>query len=160
MPLGGVPWGGIIAGSIVTISLLAFSTALAVACDVEAYRGGTYGIGAAIWACITSIIAFFIGAAVAGMVPPRDRMGGAVRGFITWALTVVLTVVLSMSTLGFLRAPTNIGAAVGPDTLNASISSAAWGTFIAMLLGLMAAIAGGIFGAVSTRVLPMLATKR
>jgi len=150
-PLSGVPWGGIIAGSVVTISLLALSTAFAVACDVPAYRGGDYGFGAGVWACLTSIVAFFVGAAVAGMVMPRERLGGAVRGMITWSLTIVLTVVLSMSTVGFLRAPSNIGAAVNPDALAMSINGAAWGTFIAMILGLAAAVVGGVFGGISAR---------
>lgn len=152
-PMGGVPWGAIIGGSLTAISILMLSSAFAVACGVPAYSGGAYGWGAGFWSVISAIIAFFCGAAVAGVVRPRERMGGALRGLLTWALTIPLILLISTSSLGILHGPVGVATPAigvqGAAFTTASAMGAAWGTFISMLLGLVAAVIGGGFGEVS-----------
>ncbi len=147
---GGVPWGGVIGGSLTVISILVMSSALAVACSVPAYTGGAYGWGAGLWAIISSIVAFFFGGMVAGLVRPYVRMSGALRGVLTWALSIPLMLVISASSLGFLHASlgsATTGILVPAGAYSAmSLSGAAWGTFFAMILGLVAAVIGGGFG--------------
>lgn len=55
-----VSWGGIIAGSLLAVSLLVFSCALAYACGIPAFaENGTYGLGAGLWSICSAIIAFW-----------------------------------------------------------------------------------------------------
>jgi hypothetical protein len=153
--IGGVPWGAIIAGSLTAISLLALSSSLAIAVDIPAYRGGVYGWGAGIWGVISAIVAFFLGGMIAGVIPPRERVGGHLRGLLVWVLAVPLIILLSTSTLGFLRATlagnvTQMAVQPGAEPTLATQMGAAWGAFLGMLLGLFASVIGGGVGTACT----------
>src|SRR5439155_11600637 len=57
-------WGAVIAGALTSLAILILAGAFGMACDVPAFRGGPYGVGALFWSIISSAIAFFIGGMV------------------------------------------------------------------------------------------------
>ncbi|HVS72570.1 MAG TPA: hypothetical protein VHQ47_15040 [Phycisphaerae bacterium] len=153
-------WGAVIAGAIAAISLLVLSSSLAYACGVPGYSGGAYGWGSGIWAVVTAIIAYFIGGAVVSYLSPVSELRtGAVHGFLGWALSLPLLLLLSTTAVGFARtliASDALRMTVQPamnEPTHASLTGAAWGSFIALACGLIFAILGGVyaFGAKSTR---------
>jgi len=145
----GIRWSGIIAGSLTTIALLVLSASLAYACGVPAYQGGVYGWGAGIWAAVTAIIAFFVGGMVACMGGTYRRDSAALYGFLTWALSVPLILLLSTTAGGFFRgfiAADVMRMIVQPPANQPSWqlqTGAAWGAFIALALGLIFALIAG-----------------
>jgi len=134
-------WGPVIAGFFTTLSLVVLLGVLGAAI------GLTTGTGALLWGVITLVVAFFAGGWVAGRTAAASYPGmGWLQGALVWSVTTVILLVLS--TLGLLGALPNLPAiAPAPGVVDPGVlTAAAWGTFIGLLLGLVAAALGGIFG--------------
>ncbi len=151
----GFGWGAVIAGCLGAIALLTLSALLAYACGVPAYTGGVYGVGAGFWAGVSSLIAFW----AAGMISasarwPQRAASRALHGFVSWALAVGLLLLLSLPALGLAQVPiiTNLlHMTILPPMTEptwATMTGAAWCTFIALSVGLLASIFGGLTGSV------------
>ena len=94
-------WRPVIAGSLMVLSIFALSWYLMLGCHVGTDANGyvDLGVGAAIWMCVTSCIAFYIGGAAASAIFPNRvhnwTMGGAV-----WSLTIPLGLLILGLILG------------------------------------------------------------
>ena len=101
-----VSWGGIWGGVLVGMGALLLLTALGVAIGISAVDpSGTdvqsVGIGAAVWAAVSLLIALYIG----GMVSTRigavfDKTTGMFEGVLVWVLSVLLMAYLAGSGIG------------------------------------------------------------
>jgi hypothetical protein len=101
-----VSWGGIWGGVLVGMGLLMLLTALglaigATAVDPRDTEAQTIGIGAAIWAGLTLLIALYI----AGHVSTRigaifDRTTSTYEGFLVWVLSVLFMAFFAASGIG------------------------------------------------------------
>jgi hypothetical protein len=101
-----VSWGGIWGGVLVGLGVLMLLTALglaigATAVDPRETEAQTLGIGAAIWAGLTLLLALYI----AGMVSTRigaifDRITSMYEGFLVWVLSVLLMAFFAASGIG------------------------------------------------------------
>jgi hypothetical protein len=113
-----VRWGPIVAGIFSAIATLLILSLLGVAVGLTAAAGdprsaagatneaGNYGVGAAIWAGLSTLIAFFVGGFVAGRNQGVLGKGsGWINGALVWAVTIPLLLWLASSgAAGFLNA--------------------------------------------------------
>ena len=161
-----VQWGPIIAGSLISLGILVLMAVLGVAIGSSAFEPGTdltdWGTGAGIYGGISALVAMFVGgwvaaksAAVGGSY--AGLMNGLLAGMTTIVALIVMTAFGVDNILGFLGGNlgniTNYASEVTGEagaTTQASafdsIEDGAWGTLIALLLGLGAAALGGILG--------------
>lgn len=150
-------WGPIFAGTFVALSLIVMLGVLGVAIGfgfVTSPAGVTAGgTAAAIWGAIVLIVAFFCGGWLASRTAAiTGPMVGTLHGVAVWALTTTALLFLGAFGLaGVLGAITGPGAPMvpTPGTPGANLGlaqGAAWGTFIALILGLAAAAIGGWVG--------------
>lgn len=100
-----VSWGGIWGGVLIGMGLLLLLTALGLALGVTAVDSGSdnqsLGMGAAIWAAISLLLALYVG----GMASTRigaifDRTTGMFEGTLVWVLSLLLIVYLAGSGIG------------------------------------------------------------
>jgi hypothetical protein len=159
-----VQWGPILAGTVTNLFLTMLLTAFGLAIGASAFKPGIditkWGTRAGVWGIVTIIVAFFVGgwvaaktAAVGGMFP------GLMNGLIAGGLTLLFLVVLAASGVanyagflganlndisGFVQSAAN-GATGTAKTFN-DIENGAWGTFIGLLVAIVAAGLGGIVG--------------
>ena len=98
---GGV-WGGVLVGMGVLLLLTALGLAVgATAVDPSQPDAQTLGIGAAIWAAVSLLIALYVGGLVStriGMV--HDRTTGMFEGMLVWVLSVLFIAYLAGSGIG------------------------------------------------------------
>lgn len=116
-------WGAVVAGTVIAVvaqlvlSLIGagigFSTI-----DPLRYNGSpdasTFGIGAAIWWAISSILALYAGGWVAGhLAGSPEKSDGALHGLLAWGLATILTAYLLASAIGSVvgGAASTVGAA-------------------------------------------------
>jgi len=121
-------WSAIACGAFVALALqvLFYWFGLAVA-----LADGQAGEGYRLWVVLVQLASLAIGGALAARISHADqRAGGVAAGVMTWAVALVLGVVLG----GF--AP-----------LTAGTSGPAWAAFLGGLFALGAAILGGLVGA-------------
>jgi len=148
-----VSWGSVIAGSLLSISILILSSSLAYACGVPAYSGqemAVYGWGAGLWAVITSIIAFYAGGCLAAyMSSAADYRYHMLHGVLTWALALpLLLIILSW---GGVAASGTVSEGVRTMQFHpafrqpnwSGLTGASWGAFISLACGLIFAAIGG-----------------
>lgn len=152
-----ITWAGVIAGSILTIALVALSCSFAIACGVPAFSGiggvgdigvtgveRTYGLGTGVWSVITSIIAFgaggWLAACLTSSINARYRV---LHGAMAWALAVGI-LLLGDGGIGVL-AGRGMGllATIREMVVVAPRIAPAWGAFVSLAFGLIAAICGG-----------------
>jgi len=144
-------WGAVIAGALTSLAILILAGAFGMACDVPAYRGGPYGVGALFWSLISSVIAFFIGGMVCEYLTRRGESRlGVLHGVLAWVLAINLVAIIALPGFGLLHG------FVPLDTLrwnnvvggidHGSVTAAAWGVFLSLFFGMIAAAAGGILG--------------
>lgn len=187
-PRDKVRWGPILAGLVSALATLLLLSLLGVAVGLTAATGDPnggaaaaanrsgYGTGAAIWAALSALIAFFIGGYVASRTSAvRGKGNGWINGAMVWAIALPLLLWLAANGLsGFLNAlgfnlggllntvanpadpanplnPTNPNnPANNPGTVQNAAETArngAWGALASMVLGLLAASLGGFIGA-------------
>ena len=100
-----VSWGGIWGGVLIGMGLLLLLTSLGLALGVTAVDPGSdaqsLGVGAAIWAAISLLLALYVG----GMASTRigaifDRTTGMFEGILVWVLSLLLIVYLAGSGIG------------------------------------------------------------
>ncbi|HET8524795.1 MAG TPA: hypothetical protein VFL82_16310 [Thermomicrobiales bacterium] len=159
-----VQWGPILAGTVTNLFLTMLLTALGLAIGASAFEPGTdltnWGTGAGVWGIVTIIVAFFVGGWVAAKTAAVGGMfSGMMNGLIAGGLTLLFLVVLAASGVanyaGFLGANLNDissfvqqaanGAAGTARTFN-DVKNGAWGTFIGLLVAVVAAGLGGLVG--------------
>jgi hypothetical protein len=138
-----VSWGGVWAGVLITIGSLALLSALGVAVGVTAVDPNTANPSklmtiAGIWGAVSLLAALFMGGMVAtriGMV--YDRATGMFEGVLVWIVSMILMAAFAGSGLVLL-----------PDISVdlASNRAAAWLGLAAMILSLLAAVAGAMTG--------------
>jgi hypothetical protein len=138
-----VSWGGVWGGVLLTIGSLALMSALGVAVGVTAVDPDTANPGrlmtiAGIWGAVSLLASLFIGGMVAtriGMV--YDRATGMFEGVLVWIVSMLLMAAFAGSGLVLL-----------PDiTVDlTSNRAAAWLALAAMVLSLLAAVAGAMTG--------------
>jgi hypothetical protein len=144
---------GVIAGLLVSLAfallLLALGEAIGVTTAMrpspEVARG--IGIGFGAWVVLTLIVSAFAGgwvaAAAARTVRRRD---GVLHGLLTWsAVTVLGPFLVGRLVRGMIAAISQLPQITDAVRLRAAIGS--WSLFAALLLPLLAAIAGGAMGA-------------
>lgn len=110
MLLRRVSWGAIIAGlvfALVTQFVLSLLGVAIGASTFEPYNAENqakgFGIGAAIWVGLSSIISIFVGAWVAGRLSGGPRKtDGMLHGLATWGATTLLTLFLLTTAVGTL----------------------------------------------------------
>lgn len=142
-----VRWGPIIAGFAATMAVLILMSVLGAAIGATAVAPGetmvstTFG---AIWGALSLIVAFFVGgwlaARTAGI---GGQMTAIVNSGLVWAFTLLF--LLFMAALGVAGLAPIVGDLFTPGAL-AVDPSVAWWSLVALLLGLAAAIAGGLVG--------------
>lgn len=147
-------WRSVIAGSLFAISLFVLSWYLMLGCHVGVNDDGfmRLGWGAGIWMCVTSCIAFYIGGAISGSLSLSRNRDWAM-GAVIWGLSIPLAMLIISfaSGNGQLLSHLNVSHA-NAVTMSSSSSSFNnvnyfgyyWTVFIALGLGLIAAIVGSL----------------
>ena len=175
-----VRWGPILAGLVSTLATLILLSLLGVAVGLTAAAGdpnggatvatnkaNNYGTGAAIWAGVSALIAFFIGGFMAGRTAGvRGKLNGWINGALVWAIVLPLLLWLAGNgASGFLNAIgfningfiNNVSSTVNnvnngttgaatTQTATETARNGAWGALAALLLGLIASGIGGLLG--------------
>jgi len=154
-----VAWGPVIGGAVGAIAILLMLGALGYAVELSMNgnatvnnpsnpaitgtpNGPNFSWGAAIWAWISTAIAFYAGGMIAGIgIRGRYRASGMIHGFLVWALVLTLGLVVSAVAVNAYLVPS--GATVYRGNLNSTLTAAAWSTFIGLTIGMIASIMGG-----------------
>ncbi len=142
-PVADVSWSGIWAGTLITLGGAILLTALGVAIGfsvLDARPGAAasdtgWGIAAGIWTFLSLVIPLFLGSMVAARFGIPERGSAMVTGTVVWVLVLLGTVAI-----GSIR----IAVAGVAPAVPAWI--AGWSTFGALLLSLLAALAGASAG--------------
>lgn len=162
-----IAWGAVIAGSVLTLSILALSASLAYACGVPAFANGPYGWGAGIWSVITAAIAFYAGGCVAAYLTGPNNMPASnmLHGVMAWALTIPLIMIFFAGAQGVFgqgglmatdvsrmvlsgnplatEIPRVTAASAAGEVPGLHLTGAAWGAWISLAVGLVFAAMGG-----------------
>jgi len=146
-----IAWSAVVAGSLTALALLVLLGSFGGALGIGAYRGGTFGAGAALWAIVSFFVAFFAGGClVSYLAPHSEQHSGVVHGMMAWVLAVVimsaaatLTVGLASGGIGF--APSLL-LMPGNEVTYGQFVGAVWTAFFCLLFGLIASIFGGMVG--------------
>jgi hypothetical protein len=157
VPMQRVWWSAIFAGTFFAFGIMLILSffGLAVGAAIATPQGATTGVTAwaGIWSLATAFFGFFFGGWMAArLCGSQAKSDGRLHGLVTWGLgsTALFYLAVTSTTrlagvLGML-AP-NIGrGAVNPTLVeNMTITAATW-TLIAVIVGLIGAIAGGHAG--------------
>ena len=160
-----VQWGPIIAGSLAALGSLLVLTLLGIAIGSSAIEPGAdvtdWGTGAGIWGGISALASLFIGGWVAAKTAAVDGpFAGLMNGLMAALATIVALLVAAApgldNALGFLGGNlSNLANFTQDATANGQVTGnpafddlekGAWGTLLAVLLGLGAAALGGLLG--------------
>lgn len=100
-------WGAIFAGTVTALSVQLLLTLLGISVGLWTMpaAGSEFmqelGIGAAIWAILSFIIALYCGGWIAGrMSDLRNRLDGMLEGFMVWGVVTVITFMLLTTAIG------------------------------------------------------------
>ncbi len=106
-------------------------------------------VGESIWVIILSIIVLYVGGRIAsGLSGAVTRRDGVTHGLITFGLCVFTAILIAVATV----AVTLPGVGTAPaatthnPTLLGGIADSSWALFVALILGGIAAMAGGMHG--------------
>lgn len=148
--------------------------------------GRAYGVGAAIWGAISAIVSFILGGWFAARTAAvKGENNGVINGVMVWAVGIPLMLFLTYGGLSPLLgrerdrmmdrasqasaqitgSPTNTvdrGDQLTPqrqERMASTASRAAWGTLVALLLGLGSAAFGGYLGARTVPGYPVTGTR-
>jgi len=161
-----VRWGPIAAGLITTLTTFLLLTLLALAIGLTAVdqpssgdQASTVATGGAIVGAIIGLVSFFVGGFVAARTAAIiGRPAGALNGFLTWALGVVVILVLgALGLSGLLGAAGSIIGQVDPSSIQApdvdpaqaadGVRDSALVAFVSLAIPALAAALGGALGA-------------
>jgi hypothetical protein len=178
-----IRWGSVLAGLFLAIGaqvmLVLLGAAIGLTVVDEARVGdplGKIATAAGAWMALSSLVALFLGGyAAAKLGGSIRRSDGVLSGMLTWAASLVLTLMLVGSglsaalsgaigvaqspllqrqdTLGTLQreAPAREDAIEAARRNKGDMAKGAWGAFGGAAISLLAAIAGGALGAVGTK---------
>jgi hypothetical protein len=152
-----IRWGPIWGGTLAAFGILALLGAFGAAIGLTATAGGLIGPTAVtVWGAIIVAVSLFVGGYVAGRFSLLGgRIYGMMQSFLTWSTLLVVGAVLAAFGFGAglvaLGAIPGIGAPGGPGPLLPGQPSVSWAPFIIMLIGLIAALAGGYLGGTQLR---------
>ncbi len=125
---GELRWSPILTGVFLALAAQAVLQLLGLAI-AQSSGDGVPGNGYGVWSVIVQLVAIAFGAAVAASMSYADRRTGIVAGIMVWAVGLVLGGFVTGLTLG-----TRLD------------EGGAWSAFFGALLGLGAAILGGLLG--------------
>lgn len=159
-------WAGFFISAITYVLLNTLGVALGFTwLNYDQVTQNTLSTAAGIWLILTSLISFFVGGCVTGMmssIPGRNTgfMNGILFGAFALVLFAVLTIIPAASGLPSL---TRLWAQMGaPTTMGQSAvstaQSVAWWSFFGIILTLLAAGFGGVVGARRAPVDPLNTT--
>jgi hypothetical protein len=150
-----ISWGGVFGGVLAGIGALILLSSLGVAIGVSAAHGrNTDGdairTGAAIWTGLSLLVSLFIG----GWASTRlsmlwERTTAMFEGVLVWVLSLIIVLYLTASgvSLVVIRGFGVAGdAAADAAQVQHAVSTTAWVSFGALVLSLLAAIAGAAAG--------------
>jgi len=152
-----VSWGGVFGGVLVALGFLLLMTALGMAVGISSAQPGatdtgTLGAGAGIWAGVSLLVALFIGGWVSTRIGAIfDGTTGFFEGALVWVVSVLLMLYMASTGIGMLFGGASELVAGAVQTLGSVLQSsqatrAAWITFGALLLSLLAAVLGAVAG--------------
>lgn len=152
-----VSWGGVFGGVLVALGFLLLMTALGVAVGITAAQPGetdtgTLGAGAGIWAAVSLLVALFVGGWVSTRIGAIfDGTTGFFEGTLVWVVSVLLMLCMASTGLGMLFGGASELVGGAAQALSSVLQSsqatrAAWITFGALLLSLLAAVFGAMAG--------------
>jgi hypothetical protein len=152
-----VSWGGVFGGVLVALGFLLLMTALGVAVGISAAQPGetdtgTLGAGAGIWAGVTLLVALFIGGWVSTRIGAIfDGATGFFEGALVWVVSVLLMLCMASTGISLLAGGAfklvgGAAQALSSVLQSPQATSAAWITFGALLLSLLAAVLGAVAG--------------
>lgn len=162
-----VHWGAVWAGLVTAFTTMIILGLLGVAVGLTAAAGGTPGVGAgglggfgaatgaAWWAAISGIVAFFLGGWVAGRLAAiYSRRWGTWNGALVFMLALPITMFLAgLGSAGILGAFGQVGTGFGIGTglgtglgTTGTLTSSAWWSLIGLVVALGAAALGGAAG--------------
>lgn len=129
--VGATSWAAIASGVVIALALqtvlVLFGLALGLSMGDHTVAGGF-----ALWAVIVQLLSIAVGAALAARISHgSNRMGGVAAGVMTWAVSLAFGGALSSQGLAW---------------TTRTASTGAWAAFFGALLGLGAAVIGGIVG--------------
>ena len=146
-PARRISWGAVIAGAVIALAvqiLLAMLGTGIGASTVDPLPGGdvpsagAFGIGAAVWWGVSSLLALYAGGWVAGRLSAVSlSVDGALHGILTWALAMLATLYLVGSAAGSIMsgaagvlgtaasATATVGAAAAPQVAQAASAALA-----------------------------------
>ncbi|HEY8507371.1 MAG TPA: hypothetical protein VIL32_03375 [Steroidobacteraceae bacterium] len=154
-----ISWGGVFGGVLAGLGTLLLLSSLGLAVGVSAVdaggaQGESLGRGAAIWSAVSLLIALFVG----GWASTRlsmlwERTTALFEGALVWVLSMMLILYLAANGVGMLSGgmfgdAADSAAAAAPQM--ETITRSAWGSFAALVLSLIAAVAGAAVGRRST----------
>jgi hypothetical protein len=147
-----VSWGGVWAGVLVVLgTLLVLSTlglAVGFSADARDIDPQKIGTGAVVWSRVSLLIALFLGGAAA----PRmsmvwDRATALAQGILVWVASLILGLLLSANGIGLMvSAALSYGLNGTGQRLHPGPGTLAWMTFFAVVLSLLATLAGAALG--------------
>lgn len=152
-----VSWGGVFGGVLVALGFLLLMTALGVAVGISAAQPGetdtgTLGAGAGIWAGVSLLVALFTGGWVSTRIGAIfDGTTGFFEGALVWVVSVLLMLCMASTGIGMLAGGAfklvgGAAQALSSVLQSSQATSAAWITFGALLLSLLAAALGAMAG--------------
>ena len=144
-----ISWGGIWAGVLVVLGILLVLGTLGLAIGFSANARDIdpqkIGMGALIWSRASLLIALFLGGAAATrMSMVWNRPTALAQGMLVWVASLIAGIVLSANGLGLM-----LGAVLTfgfNDAVARAPSALAWMTFFAIILSLLATLAGALLG--------------
>lgn len=131
-----ISWGGIFAGTLTILSLLVLLNLLGAGLGIITINPQTNPLmdsGVVFWFILSNVIAVFCGGLVAARAGGFSRIVGALHGFLSWALYIILSTVFYSSLMG-----NDIGTLIEIGAQSHSLL-----LFFCLLLGSLAGILGG-----------------
>lgn len=161
-----ISWGGVFGGVLAGVGALLLLSSLGLAIGVSAADARNadadrIGTGAAIWTGLSLLISLFIG----GWASTRlsmlwERTTAIFEGVLVWVLSLIIVLYLTASGVVLVASRdfgmTGQAAADAATQAQHTVSATAWVTFGALVLSLLAAIAGAAAGrrGVEKKVIP------
>jgi hypothetical protein len=169
-------WSAVFGGATVAIALWVLLQMLGMGAGMaaidldDAGSVRSVGVGTSVWTLIAPLVALFIGGLVAGRLATTwEARSGAIHGFVTWAIASTLGLLATVTMVGALthggplptRGVLSDDVRVHPSLRSAEVQRATeragkmlLGSGISLLLGLGAAVGGGVLGAKKLGKLP------